>query len=74
MIVAIGVARDGTKHVLGLRKGGSENKTVIAELLKDLVERGIDPEHKRLFIVDGSKALRSAITEVFGEQPVQRCR
>lgn len=74
MIVAIGVARDGTKHVLGLREGGSENKTVIAELLKDLVERGIKPEQKRLFIIDGGKALRSGITEVFGEQPVQRCR
>ena len=74
MIVAIGVARDGTKHVLGLREGGSENKTVIAELLKDLVERGVKPEQKRLFIIDGSKALRAGITEVFGEQPVQRCR
>jgi putative transposase len=74
MIVAIGVARDGTKHVLGLREGGSENKTVIAELLKDLVQRGIQPEHKRLFIIDGSKALRSGITAIFGEQPVQRCR
>lgn len=47
---------------------------VIAELLKDLVERGIQPEQKQLFIIDRSKALRSGGTEVFGEQPVQRCR
>lgn len=68
MIVAIGVARDGTKHVLGLREGGSENKTVIAELLKDLVERGVMPEQKRLFIIDGGKALRAWITGVFRER------
>lgn len=38
------------------------------------MERGVKPEQKRLFIIDGSKALRAGITEVFGEQPVQRCR
>lgn len=74
VMVAVGVAADGTKHVLGLREGGSENHEVVVGLLRDLVERGIPANRKRLFIIDGGKALRSAITEVFGEQPVQRCR
>jgi hypothetical protein len=43
-------------------------------LLADLVERGLDPEQAILFVIDGSKALRRAITDVFGEHAlVHRC-
>src|SRR5439155_254972 len=42
-------------------------------LLSDLVERGLDPEQGIMFVIDGSKALRKAIRDVFGEAPVQRC-
>ena len=60
---------------MGLREGASENGVVVKDLLNDLVERGIDPKCKRLFVIDGSKALRQGINEVFGpENPVQRCR
>src|SRR5205823_2717272 len=38
------------------------------------VTRGVNPEQKRLFVIDGSKALRTAINAVFGNHPVQRCR
>jgi putative transposase len=74
VIVAVGVDAAGSKHVLGLRDGATENAVVVKELLADLVERGLGPERKRLFVIDGSKALRSAITAVFGKAPVQRCR
>jgi transposase-like protein len=74
VIVAVGVDADGRKHVLGLRDGASENAVVVKDLLEDLVERGLRPERKRLFVIDGSKALRSAITAVFAKAPVQRCR
>src|SRR5208283_3336014 len=48
---------------------------VVTELLADLVARGLDPKQRRLFVIDGSKALRAAIARVFGERvPVQRCR
>jgi putative transposase len=44
-------------------------------MLENLVERGLDPQRKRLFVIDGSKALRAAIDAVFGGQnPVQCCR
>ena len=44
-------------------------------LLEDLAQRGLSPFRKRLFVIDGSKALRKAIDQVFGkENPVQRCR
>jgi putative transposase len=75
VIVALGVDKQGYKHVLGLREGSSENATVVKDLLTDLVSRGLDPKRRRLFVIDGSKALRKAIDEVFGEaNPVQRCR
>jgi len=75
MIGAVGVDADGHKHVLAIREGATENATVVKELLEDLVARGVNPDRKRLFVIDGSKALRTAINAVFGSQhPVQRCR
>jgi len=75
VLVALGVDTQGYKHVLGLREGSSENATVVKDLLTDLVSRGLDPKRRRLFVIDGSQALRKAIHEVFGEaNPVQRCR
>jgi transposase-like protein len=75
VLVALGVDAQGNKHVLGLREGASENSSVAKALLEDLVERGVKPDRKRLFVIDGSKALRSAIDSVYGSSnPVQRCR
>ncbi len=75
VLVALGVDRQGYKHVLGLREGSSENATVVKDLLTDIVSRGLDPGRRRLFVIDGSKALRKAIDEVFGDKnPIQRCR
>jgi transposase-like protein len=75
VLAAVGVDTDGKKHVLGMREGASENTEVTPALLQDLVERGLDPERRRLFVIDGSKALRKAIAQVFGQDHlVQRCR
>jgi putative transposase len=44
-------------------------------LLEDLVTRGLAPERRCLFVIDGAKALRAAIERVFGERAeVQRCQ
>ena len=75
VLVAIGVDAEGCKHVLGLAEGASENQVVAKALLEDLLRRGVKPGQRRLFVIDGSKALRAAIDTVFGKQnPVQRCR
>ena len=58
MVGAIGVDAEGYKHVLAIREGATENAAVAKELLEDLVLRGVNPEQKRLFVIDGSKALR----------------
>jgi transposase-like protein len=75
VIAAVGVDREGKKHVLGIKEGASENETVVSELLQDLVARGVKPGRRRLFVIDGSQALRNAIAAVYGQHnPVQRCR
>ena len=75
VIVALGVDSQGYKHILGLREGASENAVVVKDLLTDIVARGLKAGRRRLFVIDGSKALRKAIDEVFGtDNPVQRCR
>jgi len=75
VIAALGVDSAGHKHVLGIREGSSENARVATDLLNDLVARGVKSDQLRLFVIDGSKALRCAIDSVFGHQnPVQRCR
>ena len=66
MIGAVGVDTEGRKYVLGIREGATENSTAVTELLQDIVARGVDARQKRLFIIDGSKALRAAINAVFG--------
>ena len=75
VMAALGVDSQGYKQVLGLRQGASENATVVTDLLNELVERGLNPDRRRLFVIDGSKALRKAINSIFGSaNPVQRCR
>ncbi len=75
VIGAVGVDDKGHKHVLGIQQGASENGACATALLENLVERGVDPERRYLFVIDGSKALRQAIRKVFGPlNPVQRCR
>jgi transposase-like protein len=73
-IVALGISTAGEKLALGLWDGSTENATVAAALLADLIDRGLDVEQGMLFVIDGSKALRKAIRQVFGNDvPVQRC-
>jgi transposase-like protein len=75
VIAALGVDVQGCKHVLGLVDGASENAAACKALLEDLVSRGVKPGRRRLFVIDGSKALRAAVDAVYGnDNPVQRCR
>jgi putative transposase len=75
VLVALGMDESGNKHVLGLWEGATENAEVCISLLSDLIERGLDPHRSLLFVIDGSKALRKAIRDVFGKRAfVQRCQ
>jgi putative transposase len=75
LLAAVGIDGKGDKHPLGVLEGASENAAVVQALLDNLIERGLDPTICRLFIIDGSKALRKALRRTFGKHtPIQRCQ
>jgi transposase-like protein len=74
-VVALVVTADGTKVPLGLRLGDTENATVVTALLADLIDRGLDASGGLLVVIDGAKALASAVRSVFGDLAlIQRCQ
>ena len=75
VLVALGFDTDGRKHVLGIREGSTENTRVVRSLISDLIERGLEADTPRLWVIDGGKALRRAIVELFGASAlVHRCQ
>jgi putative transposase len=75
ILIALGIDTNGNKQILGLREGATENCRVAKALLRDLIERGLSQEQALLFVIDGAKALRTAIRKVFGNLGVvQRCQ
>jgi putative transposase len=75
VVSAVGVDSEGRKHILGIEMGATENTAAVKGMLTGLRDRGLPTDRKYLFVIDGAKALRAAIEEVFGDdQPVQRCR
>lgn len=73
-VVALGISIDGTKHPLGLVEGDTENATVVKDLLADLRDRGLDVTRPILVVVDGAKALTTAVKAVFDHPVIQRCQ
>ena len=75
LVVALGIEISGTKHILGLWQGATENTAVVKDLLEDLVARGLHAERRYWFVIDGAKALRAGIERVSGNRAeVQRCQ
>jgi len=74
-IAALGIDRQGVKHLLGFREGGTENADVCVALLENLQERGLRMNRAVLAVLDGSKALRAAVKRFFGQRAlIQRCQ
>lgn len=75
IVAALGIGCDGTKTILGIWQGATENATVVGELLGDLMNRGFDFTEPRLYVLDGGKALHAAVKKYAGEAaPIQRCQ
>ena len=68
ILAAMGIDREGRKHMLSITEGGSENTEVAKGLLDDLTDRGVNPSRPRLYVLDGGKALRKAVMDVFGKE------
>lgn len=74
LIVALGVDRTGKKHILGISEGSTENSELCLSLLRNLQDRGLRFSRRLLAVLDGSKALKKAVTQVFGDRvEIQRC-
>jgi transposase-like protein len=75
VLVALGFDAQGNKHVLGICEGSTENTRVVHALLSDLIERGLSADCPRLWIIDGGKALRRTIVQIFGTSAlIHRCQ
>jgi len=75
IIAVMGIDSDGKKRILGIIEGGSENSELVKRLLSDLLERGLNADEPRLYVLDGSKALHKAVKDTFGDKAfVQRCQ
>jgi transposase-like protein len=73
-VVALGISIDGTKHPLALQEGATENTTLARDLITGLRERGLDTTRPILCVIDGAKALRRAILDVFDHPVIARCQ
>jgi len=74
MIIALGVNENGVKKALSMRQGGTENAGIINSMFDDMENRGLQKERPVLFVIDGAKAIYSAITKRFDNCFIQRCR
>ena len=73
-VVALGIDIEGTKHPLALEEGSTENATLVTDLITRLRERGLDVTKPILAVLDGSKALSRAVSDVFDRPLIQRCQ
>lgn len=73
-VVAMGIDLQGVKHPLAVVEGATENTTLVRELLVQLRERGLDVTRPILVVIDGAKALRRAVLDVFDQPVIQRCQ
>jgi putative transposase len=73
-VVALGITLDGTKVPFALAEGATENTSVVTDVLTGLRERGLEVTRPILVVIDGAKALRRAVTEVFDHPVIQRCQ
>jgi putative transposase len=73
-VVALGIDIDGTKHPLAVVEGSTENTTLVRGLLVGLRERGLEVTKPILAVLDGAKALKAAVEEVFDAPVIGRCQ
>lgn len=75
IVIALGVTITGIKVPLGFIQTTTENTLAVKGLLKKLIDRNFCFTEGILTIVDGSKGLKKAVDEVFGEFTLtQRCQ
>jgi transposase-like protein len=73
MLVAYGVRRDGTRHLLAFMRSQGESQTDWEGLLQDLYRRGLEGQQLGLIVTDGCAGLAAAIPTIYPRVRHQRC-
>src|SRR5271157_2523492 len=73
MLVAYGVRRDGTRHLLAFMRSQGESQADWEGLLGDLYRRGLEGKQLGLIVTDGCPGLAAAIPTVYPRVRHQRC-
>jgi putative transposase len=73
MLVAYGVRRDGTRHLLAFLRSQGESQADWEALLQDMYRRGLEGEHLSLIVTDGCPGLAAALRTVYPRVRHQRC-
>ncbi len=73
-VVTLGIDIDGVKHPLAVVEGDTENTVLVKDLMVGLRERGLDTTKPILAVLDGAKALRTAVKAVFAHPVFARCQ
>src|SRR5262249_51381004 len=73
MLVAYGVRRDGTRHLLAFLRSQGESQAEWEGLLQDLYQRGLEGRQLALIVTDGCPGLAAAIPTVYPRARHQRC-
>src|SRR5438067_246818 len=73
MLVAYGVRRDGTRHLLAFLRSQGESQADWEGLLQDLYRRGVEGKHLALIVTDGCAGLAAAIPTVYPRARHQPC-
>src|SRR5712691_1317179 len=73
MLVAYGVRRDGTRHLLAFLRSQGESQADWEALLQDLYRRGLEGKQLGLIVTDGCAGLAAAIATVYPRVRHQRC-
>jgi len=71
LVAAVGVSQFGAKRLLGLWAGTTESAELMKTVMQDLKSRNLNP---KIFIIDGSKALKASIDKHYPWVAVQRCQ
>lgn len=71
LVAALGVSQFGAKRLLGLWAGSTEGAELMKTVMSEMKSRNLNP---KLFVIDGSKALKSSIEKHYSWVPIQRCQ
>jgi len=73
MLVAYGIGRDGSRHLLAFLRSQGEGQADWEALLQDLYRRGLEGRALQLILTDGCAGLAAAMRTVYPRVRHQRC-